>query len=433
MKPEEIYLLFLEEALELLPLIQAGLKELSQDNEARLVASSDPDLKVIAEILPLLNVLQIGADQVKDVILAQAVMGFNFAEVDELETLIGNLRTLLASFWEQNATFGLAELNILWQTYLQLKSSLLSHLCRSPVGQLGILVKGEFLFSITPIQSDVAKTNKIDTNWQETILDKNIVESLANLELTVANPNLSAQSKELKHQADIFFELGKLLELEELIAVAESVHISLAQNPQVSTLITQRALACWQAVQTALSPENHHNPREDWRNYLFLAKDSQSSTSTDINPQIAVESNLQTEPFFMWLSAYNVYFLPANLIFALVIPQPAQIQSIDNQQIFIWQGQNLPLYQLSSLLNYHYILPDDLSIHPSTLILVVKYNGNLIALEIGVEEPLVESSLAIKCLDPILSTPSYICGCTLLKSDRLTVVIDVAELLRQNI
>lgn len=429
MKPEEIYLLFLEEVLELLPLIQAGLTELSQEyNHPE--TNTNKIQNVIADILPLLETLNMGASQFRDACSTQGGINPEVFNLGELENLIGSLQTLLASCAEETAKIGLLELNQLWQTYLKLKYSLLAHFNQVPSGKLGLLAKGEALFSLAQLKPYLAESTELDESLHTAIVEENIVHSLANLELTLANPNSWEQSAELKHQVDIFSNLGELLELEDLMAIAKSVATCLEDNLPATQLITQRALACWQAVQTALSRDiNNDDQAEDWRNYLLLVADTQSSTATDFKSERPTERILQAEPFFMWLSGCNIFFLPANLIVAMVIPQPEQIQFLDNQHIFIWQSQNIRLYQLSELILYNYLLPDNLITHPSSLILVVQYHDHLIALEIGVEEPLVELSLTLKSFDPILTTPDYICGCTVLKGDRFLVVIDVAEIL----
>ena len=450
MKPEEIYLLFLEEVLELLPLIQASLRELSQDY-------SQPEINfntassTIADLLPLLDDLNWGATQAREASSTKGKIFVGVFNLDELQSLICNLQNLLLNLRQQTNQANLVELNELWQTYIRLKYSLLVNLSQAPSGKFGILAKGECLFSLAKLQDRLAESAGLDIELQEAIVHKDMVQSLAELELILDSSNLAEQSTELKHQADIFSGLGELLELKELIAIAQSVYSCLEDNLSATQLITQRALACWQAVQISLSRDNNNDTNndrndraeEDWRNYLFLLESDRASISTTVTPEIkpeikpeevphfSAEQILQTEQFFMWLSGFNIFFLPANLVLAMVIPQAKQIKALDNQQIFIWQEQNIRLYQLSDLLNYNYLLLDNLSIHPSTLILVVKHNANLIALEIGVEQPLVESSLTLKSFAPTLTTPSYVCGCTLLGNDRLKVVIDVKVLLNQ--
>ena len=438
MKPEEIYLLFLEEALELLPLIQAGLTELSQDYKQLAINHNAFD-QTIADIIHLLETLNLGATQAREARSQDEEISLDVSNLEELQTLISNLQTLLANFLEPNPETKLVELKELWQTYIRLKYSLLTYLSQASLGKFSILAKGEFLFSLAQPQDQLAVSAGLDSDLQAAIVDKDMVQSLVNLELILDSPDLLAQSIQLKHQAEIFAGLGELLELEDLIAIAESVNICIEDQPSATQLIGQRALACWEAVQTALSKNTPNYQVEDWRNYLFLAENNQASISTDISSEIesepvaqkTAERILKTEQFFMWLSGHNIFFLPANLVFAMVIPQAKQIKSLDNQQIFIWQEQNIPLYQLSELLNYNYLLPDDFRIHPSKLILVVKHNDNLMALEIGVEQPLVEPSLTLKFFAPSLNTPSYVCGCTLLRDDRFKVVIELQALLNQ--
>ena len=441
MKSKETYLLFLEETLELLPFIQAALGELAQ-NYSQPERSSKIAHNTITDVLPLLDALRSGITQIRNTLgtngkIASDLFDADVVNVDEFQSLIDYLHNLLSSFLEPTSQDRLLDLEELWQTYLRLKYSLLVNLIQVPFGNLGILTKGELLFSLAKLQDYLASSAGWDTSLQEAIVHKDMIQSLADLELIIDSPNPSEQSGELKHQADIFSGLGELLELQDLIAIANSVYICLEAHFSATQLIAQRALTCWQAVQTALSKHNNYYQAEDWRDYLFLLEDERISISTSFTPEInpeeiphfSEEQILQTGQFFMWLSGFNIFFLPANLVFAMVIPQAKQIQYLDNQQIFIWQEQNVRLYQLSELLDYNYLLPDDLSHHPSKLILVFQYNANLIALEIGVEQPLVESSLTLKSFAPILTTPSYVRGCTLFGNDRLKTVIDVPALL----
>ena len=441
MKPKETYLLFLEETLELLPFIQAGLGELAQ-NYSQADISSKITQNIITDLLPLLDALNSGITQIGNPLetngkIASDIFNADIVSLDELHNLINRLHNLLSSFLEQTPQAQLLGLEELWQTYLQLKYTLLVTLIQAPSGNLGILAKGELLFSLAKLQDYLAYSAGWDTSLQEAIVHKDMVQSLADLELIIDSPNLAEQATELKHQADIFSGLGELLELQDLTAIAQSVYICLEDHLPATQLIAQRALNCWQAVQAALSKDSNNDRAEDWRNYLFFLEDDRTSISASFTPEIkpeevphlSEERILQTGQFFMWLSGFNIFFFPANLVFAMVIPKGEQIKYLNNQQIFIWQEQNLRLYHLSELLDYNYLLPDDLSHHPSKLILVFQYNGDLIALEIGVEQPLVESSLTLKSFAPVLTPPSYVCGCTLFGNDRFKVVIDIQALL----
>lgn len=437
MKSEDIYLLFLEEALELLPLIQAGLRELSQ-NYSQPGINSELSHRTIADVLRLLNTLNRGATQARDLQVKEKEISDQIFNLDELQTLIGNIQNCLSSFLEQPPNANAIKLKKLWQTYQELKYSLLTHLSQAPSGKLAILAKGELLFSLTQLSSQLSLHTGVDRNLLEAIVSQDMVQSLINLELIWDSVDASEQSIELKHQAEIFSGLGELLELKELIAIANSVSVCVEDNKDnlfATQLITQRALACWQAVQASLSKGNNNDRAEDWRNYLFLTEDNledrPTAISTSVISEIKSEQILKTEQFFMWLFGYNIFFLPANLVLAMVIPQAKQIKFVGNRQVLRWEDQNIPLYKLSDLLNYNYPLPNDLSSAPSRLILVVQHNFHSSALDISVEQPLVESSLTLKPCDPILTTPNYVCGFTLWSNDRIKAVIDVQALLDQ--
>ena len=424
MTATENKLLFLEEALELLPLIQAGLWELSHNYNQQAIGS------ITANILSIVNILNQSVTQVGENRARHAETSSYLVNLEEIQTLISKLKNLLHSCEEQTLTFEPILLKQLWQIYIDLKYSLLTHLSQVPMGRFGILAKGEFLFSLplNPITDKLAAVQKLDTDLHEAMLNQDIVQSLANLELILDNPNSHEQSTKLKHQADVLHGLGELLEVKDLIAIAQSVNICLDHNWAATQLIGQRALACWQAVQTARFSDLTNYQGEDWRDYLFLTEEEREPLSTHIT---ASERILKTGQLFMWLAGFNIFFLPANRITAMVIPQAKQVKYLDERQFFIWQEQNIPLYQLSALLNYNYLFPDASSIRPSPLILVIQHNSHLLALEIEVEQPVVESELTLKSLHSILTPPSYVCGCTVLDNDRMKVVIDLAVVLNQ--
>lgn len=431
MNSEEIYLLFLEESLELLPLIQAGLRELSSNYDR---AELNPGIlsSTIFDILRLLNALHGGAIQAREAQVKEKETSFELFNLDELQTLIGNLQNCLSTLLNQSAQANGSASEQLWQTYLQLKYSLLTQLSQVPSGKLAILAKGEFLFSLAQFPHQLGLAIGLDNNLQEAIVSQDMIQSLINLELIWDSFDIAEQSTELKHQAEIFSGLGELLELKDLVVIADSVFhsVELSQNNlAVTQLITQRALACWQAVQASLSKGSNNDRGENWCDYLFLTEDRQTAVLTDICSEIKSEQILQTEKFFMWLSGYNIFFLPAQLVLAMVIPKSKQIDIVEDRRILRWNNQNVPLYQLSELLQYNYPLPDYFKLDPSLLILVIQNNAHLTALEIIVEQPLVESWLTLKPSAPILTPPEYVCGCTLWKNDQMKAVIDVEALI----
>ena len=425
MASAENNLLFLEEVLELLPLIYDDLWELSYNYNQQAINST------ISNTLSVIDTFNQVLTQARETRSHQEENSSSLVDLEGLQSHIRQLENLLQSCQEQTLTTNSVLLKQLWQTYTQLKHFLLTHLNQFPLGRLGILAKGELLFSLPQnlTKNTLATVQKLDTDLHEAMLNKDISQNLASLESILDNPNLPNQSTELKNQADIFHGLGELLEVSDLSAIASAVNKCLEHNSVPTHLITQRALACWQAVNTGLSTDLSNYQGENWHDYLLFRKDEQESNSHNLTP---TQEILKTDQLFMWLAGFNIFFLPANSIAAMVIPQAKQVKHINNQQFFIWQEQNLPLYQLSALLNYNYLFPDVFGIRPSPLIVIIQRDTtHLIALEIEVEQPVVESELIIQSVQPILIPPNYVCGCTLLENKPMKLVIDVEIVLNQ--
>ena len=152
MTSTEIYFLFLEEALELLPLIQAGLRELSY-HDGHLGTKHSLPLETIVSTLSLVNTLALGVTQVRETLAWNQEVSVDFINLEKFQTLIDNLKNLLNSCQQQTSTSQPVELQQLWPTYNELKYCLLTHLNQSPTGKFGLLAKGEFLFSCSHPQT----------------------------------------------------------------------------------------------------------------------------------------------------------------------------------------------------------------------------------------------------------------------------------------
>jgi two-component system, chemotaxis family, sensor histidine kinase and response regulator PixL len=130
---------------------------------------------------------------------------------------------------------------------------------------------------------------------------------------------------------------------------------------------------------------------------------------------------------------------PSDSIEGIVTPEPSQIKQIGNQSFLFWQDQIMPLYQLSTLLEYNYPLPDapfskpltkDSSIQKHTQhLLILRRQGALFALEVG--RLVTEQELVIKPFNSRIPSPSYTYGCTILGDGSLIPVVHGAALLEQ--
>ena len=112
---------------------------------------------------------------------------------------------------------------------------------------------------------------------------------------------------------------------------------------------------------------------------------------------------------------------------------PSEIQTDDNQVRWIsWQGENLPLRPLNSLLNYNrqirrtgvYNPNQDDNDHISVIIL--RSLENLLAIE--VDEIKAEQEIVIKQIDGPVAKPSGIAGATVLGDGSIMPIGDVLEL-----
>jgi chemotaxis protein histidine kinase CheA len=89
---------------------------------------------------------------------------------------------------------------------------------------------------------------------------------------------------------------------------------------------------------------------------------------------------------------------------------------------------------LSQLIEYNYpiakLFPDSNFTSSQSQILILNHERKIIALAIEVEQLLVIPELTLQHFNPILPTPKYLLGCTVLEDERLVVVIDVLTLLK---
>jgi chemotaxis protein histidine kinase CheA len=427
---EEVYLFFLEEALELLPSIGGDLCQLSarDDREVSLEARRG----AIAHLLGTVATLERGATQVN---------------ATELQILTTRLAQLLQPNQRYSTLQARASepylLKQLWQIYAELKHFLLIGLSREPLGLTGILAKGESVFALAQPRALPQETvDEQEVDVPKALLSKDVAESLAYLETAINNLTADNLSVELQKQAEVFLGLGELLEIADFITIArgaislgECCRTALGQtNPQATLLTARRALASWRATQAALS-------RESALPSNFPARKESAEIAFASNPTTAFESTLNAANLFLWLSGSNLFFLAADRIAEIIMPQSKQIIYSDNRQFVLWRcgstryagSRLLPLYQLSTLLKYNSPLPANNpspAAPESSSILVIDRNQSLLALKIDIERLIVASELTLKPFSPLLkTTPDYLAGCIWLEHERIVTAIDVLALL----
>jgi len=133
----------------------------------------------------------------------------------------------------------------------------------------------------------------------------------------------------------------------------------------------------------------------------------------------------------------TAFALPSDSITEILIPQPDQVKQSSGKRFLQLQGQIIPAYHLSQLLNYACPLPET---QPSPALatvptpddwappmLLLSQDDQILALEI--DRLVTEQELVIKPLGEAIAPPSYIYGCTILGDGCLIPVIDAAGLL----
>ncbi len=160
--------------------------------------------------------------------------------------------------------------------------------------------------------------------------------------------------------------------------------------------------------------------------------------------------NLTTARLLICESKGIVYGLLSEVIDQVLLPQPDQIQYQQstigqNYQTFLCWGEKsdqklIPINPLTDLINYQYptffnAQNEALTIFPVKSrnsvkpLLMLQHEQQKLCLE--VDQILVEQELVIKSFDNNITLPNYIQGYSILGNGSLTLVIDIAVLVRQ--
>jgi chemotaxis protein histidine kinase CheA/CheY-like chemotaxis protein len=138
----------------------------------------------------------------------------------------------------------------------------------------------------------------------------------------------------------------------------------------------------------------------------------------------------------------RIYALLTDAIEQILIPQAHQIRSWDGGKALQWGNPKderlVPVYQLSTVLNYASELPEATVSSPQRAaivgdamkpIILIRYHDMLLGLE--VDQLIGEQELVIRPLGAAIAPPDYVYGGSILADGRLTLVIDTAALMQQ--
>ncbi|MGF1481338.1 MAG: hypothetical protein ACFB4I_17955 [Cyanophyceae cyanobacterium] len=167
-------------------------------------------------------------------------------------------------------------------------------------------------------------------------------------------------------------ELGKMLEILEVVAIARSTSAVIETNPQSASTVGKIALAGLRSVQTALdneasantlSQENQKTPLKSPANELpsfhsaseetevvperLKPTDSEADLRSKQPPEPAL-STLKITELFVWRTASTIFTLPYTCIEEHLTK--AEFVQFGEQQFLHWRQQVIPVYQLAQLL-----------------------------------------------------------------------------------
>jgi chemotaxis protein histidine kinase CheA len=458
---KEAYPLFLEEILEILPSIQVGLCRLGDRYNPEVLA----ELWEIAQMLKQ-GATQVGATAIQEMLTNLLVLLESFPK-QQLREIEGDSDVEMQSILNTNT------LEKLWQNYKELRNYLLDTLSQNPSGIIGILAKGESLFALSQsLLNDKEILPKQELDISKTILNQDVVQSLEDLETILNSPTIYKLEEELKLQAEVFLGLGEILENSDFITLAQGAIALPKTNLETTQLIGQRLLTSWAVgynsgttkafssvtigqllpldeeieekwIYEVTATENEGLKVENKVQQTVLQegkslwdRDNITGSSPLSLPASSNDSNseiiLTTKDSLIWLSGFNLFFLAAKNIQAMISPQSKEIVTTENQQFFSWQSQLIPCAQLSSRLVYNRPLPPVLTPTQSSQILIISHNQQFLALEIQVEKLIVKPELNLKPFASTLTAPSYLPGCTYLENGQMVVVVDVLSVLSQS-
>ncbi|WP_310423401.1 hybrid sensor histidine kinase/response regulator [Chamaesiphon sp. VAR_48_metabat_135_sub] len=134
-----------------------------------------------------------------------------------------------------------------------------------------------------------------------------------------------------------------------------------------------------------------------------------------------------------------IYAFPADSIYKIVVPTPAELTAEDTQRIFHWRDLTIPIYNLADLLTYSIPIPERRISHTLKSsgnnpddwlppLLLIRRGDLIVAIEIDLM--IAEQELTIVPFGKAITPPSYSYGCTILGDGIILPVIDPHTLIQ---
>ena len=420
--------LFIQEALELLQQIDSTLQEVLQI----------PSKKSMDFLLDITETLYKGAQSFDLILLASAAQTF---------------KGLMLNFQKDPLAATPDDTTRLKQAYKETQIALGAYIPGPAELEAG---ETESVSLTSPPESltlsDVSfESSEAGNDVTSLILTTEVAEILEQLHQALIDPQVYDLVNELKTQTEALLGWGEVLELGELITIAQSTLEMLESNPQSSISIGQLSLAGFQAA--------HRTALQDMQaDSLSLQPMGEGSISQSSPPKAKMavaeiptaeslsssdEVTLNTSLLFVWLQEMLLFTIPSDAVVEILIPRAEQMMGNAHQRCLSWQQQFIPIHPLSHLLDQgdaHWprlaTAATDQQGSPTTVfgsspLIIVQQGGQILALEVSMTRLVTNSELILHIPDDPRQHCPYFCGDTLLEQDHQCGVIDIARLLNE--
>ncbi|MEM9805636.1 MAG: hybrid sensor histidine kinase/response regulator [Cyanobacteria bacterium P01_D01_bin.56] len=150
---------------------------------------------------------------------------------------------------------------------------------------------------------------------------------------------------------------------------------------------------------------------------------------------LKVPANLTISKLLLCQAGTQLYALMTDTIQQIIIPTANQLKTWDNRKILSLELngkiQDIIVVPIVEALPYNNLLPnsnesDTHKISDANPVILIQYRNRLIGLEVN--QLIGEKELVLQSLGSFVTTPSYVCGCSLLPDGGLSLVVDPTPL-----
>lgn len=442
----EIYQLFTREALQLLGQIEQILPDLYRDCS----------FKKIQELVRAAHTIKGGAAQVK---------------LTNIQTIASQLENSFRCLSKKNIEVDRELVEQLQIAYQFLRQSLLSEIETGNGDRADFLDEAELVFARLKVrlgknpsfdEDEFANINQVEDNVKLLILSKEVGEALENLEKLLANSKDEQLLAELQTQITMFLDLGTILEISEFVTIAQITLATLEASPEAVRNIGQLALVGFRAARRAVltkTPVNINSafpfeaePIEPLESEVLDLFVEESQTNQPVieeqkptrSLRVCVDRPLEldTSKLLVWQAGCNIFTLPYIAIEKNISSKLIETIDCYGQKFLQWpqdktkspNSRLLKIYSLWQLLEYQY--RSDRATQPyfssnanKISILIIKLGELFFGLETPIERLIMAKEITILPIDPLITPPDYIYGCTILNNKLPAPVIDLNVLL----